>query len=174
MTITTENPPDVSTPKSRHPVLEILDVSKSFPVRDGFKTRSLSAVDHVSLSVDEGTTLGIVGESGCGKSTLARIIVGLHTASNGEIIFDGKQISTTGKRDRAAVEQMQMVFQDPSSALNPPGPRSASRSPSRCGYRVSLPTRSTDASRRSWRTWVCRATTPATTRINSAAGSASA
>ncbi|WP_068162604.1 MULTISPECIES: ABC transporter ATP-binding protein [Rhodococcus] len=118
MTITTENP-DVSTPKSRHPVLEILDVSKSFPVRDGFKTRSLSAVDHVSLSVDEGTTLGIVGESGCGKSTLARIIVGLHTASNGEIIFDGKQISTTGKRDRAAVEQMQMVFQDPSSALNP-------------------------------------------------------
>ncbi|MGW6199019.1 ABC transporter ATP-binding protein [Kribbella sp. NPDC055110] len=100
-------------------LLELIDVSKTFQVRSGGHRASLSAVDHVSLAVRPGTTLGIVGESGCGKSTLARVIVGLHLADDGEMVFDGKQVLTGKRRTPAELKQMQMVFQDPSSALNP-------------------------------------------------------
>ena len=101
------------------PLMELLDVSKEFQVRSDGKPAKLSAVNRVSLRVMEGQTLGIVGESGCGKSTLARVIVGLHPATSGEMLFDNQQIPTRGRRPREVVEQMQMVFQDPSSALNP-------------------------------------------------------
>jgi oligopeptide/dipeptide ABC transporter ATP-binding protein len=101
------------------PLMELLDVSKTFQVRAGGKRLTLSAVDGVSLQVKEGKTLGIVGESGCGKSTLARVITGLHSATSGEMIFDRRQIPSRGSRPRDVVRQMQMVFQDPSSALNP-------------------------------------------------------
>jgi peptide/nickel transport system ATP-binding protein len=100
-------------------LLELIDVSKTFDVRSGGRRASLSAVDHVSLTVRPGTTLGIVGESGCGKSTLARVIVGLHLADDGELVFDGKQMLTGKRRTPGELKQMQMVFQDPSSALNP-------------------------------------------------------
>jgi peptide/nickel transport system ATP-binding protein len=100
-------------------MLELIDVSKQFTVRAGGRRAKLSAVDHVSLSVRPGTTLGIVGESGCGKSTLARVIVGLHLTDDGEMIFDGKQVLTGKRRSPAELKKMQMVFQDPSSALNP-------------------------------------------------------
>ena len=108
-----------STAGSGRTLLELLAVSKTFAIKAGGRRATLSAVDSVSLTVREGTTLGIVGESGCGKSTLARIIVGLHLATDGEMIFDGRQVHTGRKRPTAVVEQMQMVFQDPSSALNP-------------------------------------------------------
>ncbi len=101
------------------PLLEVLNVSKEFHVNNNGKRGTLSAVNQVSLSVDTGTTLGVVGESGCGKSTLARVIVGLHPATSGEMIFDGRQVRTNGRRSRADMRDMQMVFQDPSSALNP-------------------------------------------------------
>jgi peptide/nickel transport system ATP-binding protein len=101
------------------PLMELLNVSKEFSVRSDGKSAKLSAVKGVSLQVKEGKTLGIVGESGCGKSTLARVIVGLHPATSGEIMFDNKQIPAQGRRPHEVVEQMQMVFQDPSSALNP-------------------------------------------------------
>ena len=100
-------------------LLELIDVSKQFHVRAGGRRARLSAVDHVSLTVRPGTTLGIVGESGCGKSTLARVIVGLHLADDGEMIFDGKQVLTGRRRTPSELQRMQMVFQDPSSALNP-------------------------------------------------------
>jgi oligopeptide/dipeptide ABC transporter ATP-binding protein len=100
-------------------LLELIDVSKTFDVRSGGRRATLSAVDHVSLAVRPGTTLGIVGESGCGKSTLARVIVGLHLADDGELVFDGKQMLTGKRRTPGELKQMQMVFQDPSSALNP-------------------------------------------------------
>lgn len=100
-------------------LLELLGVSKQFAVRSADKGRAtLSAVDGVSLKVRSGRTLGVVGESGCGKSTLARVIVGLHRASGGEMIFDGAQVAV-GSPHRKASNRMQMVFQDPSSALNP-------------------------------------------------------
>jgi ABC-type glutathione transport system ATPase component len=100
-------------------LLELIGVSKEFHVRSGGRRATLSAVDTVSLTVRQGTTLGIVGESGCGKSTLARVIVGLHLAEGGEMIFDGKQVLTHRRRSPTELKQMQMVFQDPSSALNP-------------------------------------------------------
>ncbi|MFI6826461.1 ABC transporter ATP-binding protein [Kribbella sp. NPDC050241] len=100
-------------------LLELIGVSKQFHVRAGGRRARLSAVDQVSLTVRPGTTLGIVGESGCGKSTLARVIVGLHLADDGEMIFDGKQVLTGKRRTPAELQRMQMVFQDPSSALNP-------------------------------------------------------
>ncbi|SDR90555.1 ABC transporter ATP-binding protein [Microlunatus soli] len=102
-----------------HNLLELLGVSKEFTVRTADTGRArLSAVDGVSLTVRSGRTLGVVGESGCGKSTLARVIVGLHRAAGGEMIFDGAQVAVSSPH-RKASNRMQMVFQDPSSALNP-------------------------------------------------------
>lgn len=119
----TENPTE--TPAPRAPattadlpaLLEVEDVTKTFGSR--FGRARVSAVDKVSLSVRTGATLGIVGESGCGKSTLARLIVGLYPVDDGEFRFDGDPLPRKGKRPRAVTEQMQMVFQDPYSALNP-------------------------------------------------------
>lgn len=98
-------------------LLELLGIAKEFEVRDGGRKATLSAVSDVSFAVKAGTTLGIVGESGCGKSTLGRVIVGLHHPTAGEMIFDNKQLK--GKRSRQVTQQMQMVFQDSASALNP-------------------------------------------------------
>ena len=100
-------------------LLELGSVSKTFLARVGMRRVPVSAVHNVTMSVAEGTTMGIVGESGCGKSTLARIIVGLHSADAGRIQFDGVPLKLSGKRPRAVTQQMQMVFQDPYSALNP-------------------------------------------------------
>ncbi|MFV0309940.1 MAG: ABC transporter ATP-binding protein [Desertimonas sp.] len=100
-------------------LLELGSVSKTFMARVGMKRVPVSAVHNVTMSVGEGTTMGIVGESGCGKSTLARIVVGLHGADSGRIVFDGAGLKLSGRRPRAVTQQMQMVFQDPYSALNP-------------------------------------------------------
>jgi len=101
------------------PLLELHDVTKTFRVRDGLLSATISAVDRVDLDVYPGTTLGIVGESGCGKSTLARLIVGLHRADSGSIVFAERELSRRHARPRSVLQSMQMVFQDPSSALNP-------------------------------------------------------
>jgi ABC-type glutathione transport system ATPase component len=78
------------------------------------------AVDGVSLEVRRGATLGIVGESGCGKSTLARMMVGLLAPTSGAIWFDGRSIEVLAREDRKALHRrVQMVFQDPTSSLNP-------------------------------------------------------
>lgn len=98
-------------------LLEVDNVTKTFRAR--FGRARVSAVDKVSLSVRSGATLGIVGESGCGKSTLARLIVGLYPADEGQLRFDGTPLPRTGRRPRTVAAQMQMVFQDPYSALNP-------------------------------------------------------
>jgi peptide/nickel transport system ATP-binding protein len=101
------------------PVLEVSGITKKFRARLGLRRVQISAVDDVSLTVDPGTTLGIVGESGCGKSTLARVIVGLHKADRGSVRLAGTPLPRKGKRSPKIIEHTQMVFQDPYSALNP-------------------------------------------------------
>jgi peptide/nickel transport system ATP-binding protein/oligopeptide transport system ATP-binding protein len=83
----------------------------------GLKTGSVRAVDGVSLDIEKGKTLGLVGESGCGKSTLAKCIMGLESVTSGEILFQNKPITTWNKKELH--RKMQMVFQDPYSSLNP-------------------------------------------------------
>jgi oligopeptide/dipeptide ABC transporter ATP-binding protein len=86
-----------------------------------FKTPSgmLHAVDDVSFQIPRGTTMGVVGESGCGKSTLGRTLLKLDMPTDGEILFQGKNLVTIGKKDMKAIRpKIQMVFQDPYASLN--------------------------------------------------------
>jgi oligopeptide/dipeptide ABC transporter ATP-binding protein len=102
------------------PLIEIRDVRKYFPVRKGpfrRKVGEVKAVDGVSIDIDRGKTLGVVGESGCGKSTLARILVGLIEPSSGEIRFDGKKLGTDEEFQPSHL--IQIIFQDPYSSLDP-------------------------------------------------------
>jgi oligopeptide transport system ATP-binding protein len=104
-------------------LLEIRDLKKHFPVGEGLFSRNkgaVKAVDGVSLSVEEGETLGIVGESGCGKSTLGRTILRLIEPTSGEVYFQGKNLLALSQRElRDTRRQMQIIFQDPYASLNP-------------------------------------------------------
>lgn len=87
-----------------------------------FKTPAgaLHAVDDVSFSLDEGKTLGVVGESGCGKSTLGRVILGLLDATDGKVFFEGENIAGKRGKERFLLrKKMQIIFQDPFSSLDP-------------------------------------------------------
>jgi oligopeptide transport system ATP-binding protein len=104
-------------------LLETVDLVKSFPVRSGVFGQHhlrLMAVDHVSLIIRKGETLGLVGESGCGKSTLGLTIMRLYDPTSGTIVFDGQDLTKidadTLRRSR---RQMQMIFQDPLASLDP-------------------------------------------------------
>ena len=100
-------------------MVELLQVNQ---LKKYFKTPGgmLHAVDGVSLTIDRGKTLGVVGESGCGKSTLGRTILGLLPATSGQILFDGEDVThAKGKRRKALQRKMQIIFQDPYSSLNP-------------------------------------------------------
>jgi oligopeptide/dipeptide ABC transporter ATP-binding protein len=115
--------PNASPPEQRTPVLEVVGVKKHFPVRKGLLRRIVGqvfAVDGVSFAVGEGETLGLVGESGCGKSTVARTVLRLIEPTAGTIKLDGRDITTLGKAAlRPYRREMQIVFQDPFSSLNP-------------------------------------------------------
>ena len=100
-------------------LLETRDVTRTFRVgRQVFQTaRTLRAVNGVSLSIDKGEILGLVGESGCGKSTLAKMLLGLLEPTAGEILFDGQPLYSIPRLARA--RRVQPIFQDPYSSLNP-------------------------------------------------------
>ncbi len=107
---------------SEEPILSIRHLKKYFPIGGGFlrKPAILRAVDDVSFDVKRGETFGLVGESGCGKSTLAQTVVRLYEPTEGEILFEQKDISKlTGSRLRNVHRELQMVFQDPYTSLDP-------------------------------------------------------
>ncbi len=97
-------------------ILRVEHLKKYFKTAGG----SLHAVDDVGFTIDEGKTLGVVGESGCGKSTLGRTVLGLLPATDGKIYFKGEDITRVkGRRRRELQKEMQIIFQDPYSSLNP-------------------------------------------------------
>lgn len=104
-------------------LLRIDNVTAGYgPVRDD-GLPLIRAVDSVSLVVEKGRNLGVIGESGCGKSTLARVIAGIHPAAAGDIVFDGKQLQRAArKRSQDQLREMQIVFQYADTALNPAKP----------------------------------------------------
>lgn len=105
------------------PLLEVKDLSVYFPIRGGILGRTLNyvkAVDGVSFSIEEGETLGLVGESGSGKSTTGKAIIGLTKITQGQILFNGEDITKyIGKNHSPYRRGVQMIFQDAYSSLNP-------------------------------------------------------
>jgi oligopeptide/dipeptide ABC transporter ATP-binding protein len=98
------------------PLIEVKNLKKYFTVPAGI----VHAVDNVSLSIEKGKTLGVVGESGCGKSTLGRTIIRLQSATDGQILLNGEDIThTTGRKLKNVRKKVQIIFQDPYSSLNP-------------------------------------------------------
>lgn len=100
-------------------LLEVKNLKKHFYIPNGLKKPLvLKAIDGVSFDINEGETLGLVGESGCGKTTVGRTVLGLYEPTSGEILFEGKKIK--GKKSLNEFrKKAQMVFQDPYSSLDP-------------------------------------------------------
>lgn len=97
-------------------LLEVKDLKRYFKTPGG----DLHAVDGVNFTLKTGKTLGVVGESGCGKSTLGRVVLGLIEATDGTVLFEGRDIThLKAKERREMCREMQMIFQDPLASLNP-------------------------------------------------------
>ena len=105
------------------PLLAVENLTKHFPIMQGVFRRqvgTVKAVDGLDFEIHERETLGLVGESGCGKSTAGRVILRLHDATAGRIVFRGTDItSLEGESLRRLRPRMQMIFQDPQDSLNP-------------------------------------------------------
>ncbi|MDF2506173.1 MAG: oppF 4 [Microbacterium sp.] len=100
-------------------LLEVEDLNVTYPAR-GFGKKPFQALTGVALDIRAGETMGLVGESGSGKTTLGRAVLGLAPVSGGSIRYRGKEIGHLGKRARRALSaELQVVFQDPYSSLNP-------------------------------------------------------
>jgi len=120
----TQAAPTPAATAEGQPLLRAEHVKLHFPVKKGVlidrTVGHVHAVDDVSLTLNEGETLGIVGESGCGKSTLARCLVRLLEPTGGEVKFRGENITHKGRRGlKSFRREVQLVFQDPVSSLNP-------------------------------------------------------
>src|ERR1700682_194580 len=112
-------------PKTGGPaeLLRVEHLKMHFPITRGLLQRqvgSVRAVDDISFRVNQGETLGLVGESGCGKSTTGRAILQLYKPTAGTVTFDGTELTTLGgEQMRKMRRRMQMIFQDPYASLNP-------------------------------------------------------
>ena len=111
--------PPVEQPVADAMILEVSGLTKQFTSQSLFRRVRFTAVSNIGLALRQNEFIGIVGESGSGKSTLARLIVGLETPSAGRITIAGQRIDGSAETDAHRRRHVQMVFQDPQSALNP-------------------------------------------------------
>lgn len=101
------------------PILTVTDLDVSFPGK-GFRAPRNRVLKDVSLSIRPGETLGLVGESGSGKTTIGRAVLGLVPVDSGSIVFEGRNIEKASRRERRRISRdLQVVFQDPYTSLNP-------------------------------------------------------
>ena len=120
-------PPAAVTPDGGVPLLETIGVTKRFPLTRSFTdfvrgvpASAIQAVDQVSIHVNAGETLGLIGESGSGKTTLGWLIARIHSTSAGKILFEGREVqSLEGRALRRWRRNVQVVFQDPVASLDP-------------------------------------------------------
>ncbi len=110
--------------RNKPPLIKVEGLNKHFPIKTGFLvkrvTGTIRAVDGVSFELNEGETLGIVGESGCGKSTLGRTLLRIYEPTAGRILIEGEDLATIDKEVlKVRRRSMQMIFQDPYSSLDP-------------------------------------------------------
>lgn len=109
--------------KAKQSLVEVRNLKKYFEVQKSFFGRSstlLKAVDDVSFTISKGETFGLVGESGCGKSTIGRTLLKLYEPTGGDILYDGKSISSLKYKEMMPYrKKMQMIFQDPYASLDP-------------------------------------------------------
>jgi oligopeptide transport system ATP-binding protein len=124
MAIETAGTPTSTSSASNEVLVDVNGLKIYFPVMAGFivsrKIAENKAVDGITFNVKRGETVGLVGESGCGKSTTGRAILQLYKPTGGQIIFDGKDMSSLrGEELRHTRRRMQMIFQDPYASLNP-------------------------------------------------------
>ena len=105
------------------PLLEVKNLTMHFPVKKGLLSRTVNwirAVNGVTFHLEEGETLGLVGESGCGKTTVGRCLLRLIEATAGEVLFEGVDILRLSREElRKVRSRLQIIFQDPYSSLNP-------------------------------------------------------
>lgn len=108
---------------TKQPLLEAVNVVKHYPIKGGVflkEIASVKAVDDVTMTINRGETIGLVGESGCGKTTFGRAILRLEEPTSGQVHFEGKDILQYNSQEmRALRKEMQIIFQDPFSSLNP-------------------------------------------------------
>ena len=123
-TMTESTPQSAPAGQDNGVLLEVNNLKMYFPVTSGMlfqrTVAHVKAVDDVSFTVKRGETLGLVGESGCGKTTTGRCILQLYKPTDGEVIFEGQDLTKLGTRQmRIMRREMQVIFQDPYSSLNP-------------------------------------------------------
>lgn len=112
-----------SNSSMKQSLIRVEHLKKYYPIRGGIVNHTVGhvrAVDDVSLEIMRGETLGLVGESGCGKSTVGRLLIGLEMPLEGHIFYEGQDLTQGKPKDRKKIRtDLQMVFQDPFSSLNP-------------------------------------------------------
>lgn len=108
---------------SKESLIEVKELKKHFPIQRGFWSKTtgyVKALENVSIKIQKGDIIGVVGESGCGKSTLGKLILRLLEPSSGEVLYKGKNIfKIPNKEFRLLRQKLQIVFQNPYSSLNP-------------------------------------------------------